>query len=73
MARDGFQNFTRNGVPIVVHFTYVSGFTEVEIGNAWTRDEEADVELTDADRDRYAAWIMEHRSTRDQLNNACSE
>lgn len=70
MAKSGFQQFQIGGVPIVVAFKYIDGFTAVEIGNAWTRDEEKDAVLTDAQRERFEAWIMEHRSRRDQNDNA---
>lgn len=71
MARDGFQSFTSdNGVSIVVHFEYGRGFEEVSIGNAWTLHEEKDFEITDAERERFVAWIMEYRSRDDQDDHA---
>lgn len=71
MAYSGFQMFkSDSGAQIVVAFEYERGFEGVSIGNAWTRDEEHDFEITQTERDRFESWIMEHRSTQDQMNSA---
>lgn len=74
MAFSGFQEFrSDNGTPVVASFEYGPGFEYAMVGNVWTRDEEHDFTITDAERDRFEAWLMEHRSVQDQIDSASQD
>lgn len=65
--RTFFQDFkTDNDVPVTVEYYYEAGGECACIKEAWREPTEPggqaiDVKLTDAEDERMAAWIMEHR------------
>ena len=61
--RTFFQDFTRdNGIPVTVEYGYEDCGSCVCIKEAWkTHGDNERVVLTDAEDERMAAWIMEHR------------
>lgn len=71
MARTFYQDFKRDdGNPVTVEYQFrnlSAAIAEASIVNAWLDHANGlfDVELTDAERDRMEAWLVEHHENED--------